>query len=58
MGSGDAFAAAFLHGLSRNWPVEEIAAFANRIGAWVASCPGAIPVSPPGWELEEAARLA
>ena len=58
VGAGDAFAAAFLHGLSQNWPAAEIAAFANRIGAWVAGCPGAIPESPPHWELEEAVKSA
>jgi fructokinase len=43
VGAGDAFAAAFLHGLSLHWPVQEIACFANRMGALVASRPGAIP---------------
>src|SRR5260370_40574755 len=32
VGAGDAFAAAFLHGLSRNWALQEVAAFANRVG--------------------------
>lgn len=50
VGAGDAFAAAFMHGLSLNWPVAEIAAFANRVGALVASREGAIP----DWTLEEA----
>jgi fructokinase len=53
VGAGDAFAAAFLHGLSALWPVAEIAAFANRVGALVASRHGAIP----DWTLEEAGRL-
>ncbi|MEO8597655.1 MAG: PfkB family carbohydrate kinase [Candidatus Solibacter sp.] len=43
VGAGDAFAAAFVHGLSQEWPVEEIARFANRVGAIVASRAGAIP---------------
>ena len=43
VGAGDGFAAAFLHGLSRCWPADQIAEFANRIGAGIASSPGAIP---------------
>jgi fructokinase len=53
VGSGDAFAAAFLHGLGQRWPAPEIADFANRIGALVASSPGAIPL----WTLEQARAL-
>ena len=43
VGAGDGFAAAFLHGLSRQWPPDQIAEFANRIGAGISSSPGAIP---------------
>jgi fructokinase len=43
VGAGDAFAAAFLHGLVSEWPVARIADFANRVGALVASRHGAIP---------------
>ena len=43
VGAGDAFAAAFVHGLNRGWPAGEIARFANRVGALVASRAGAIP---------------
>ncbi len=50
VGAGDAFAAAFLHGLISDWPVAKIAAFANRLGALVASRHGAIP----DWTVEEA----
>jgi fructokinase len=50
VGAGDAFAAAFLHGLISDWPVANIAAFANRLGALVASRHGAIP----DWTVEEA----
>ncbi len=53
IGAGDAFAAAFIHGLNRGWPLSEIADFANRVGALVASRPGAIPP----WTLEEAENL-
>jgi fructokinase len=53
VGSGDAFAAAFLHGLSEGWPAAEIAGFSNRVGALVASRPGAVPA----WTLEECSGL-
>src|SRR5258708_16409149 len=43
LGAGDAFAAAFLHGLVSQWRLAKIAAFANRVGAIVASRHGAIP---------------
>lgn len=49
VGAGDAFAAAFLHGLLSEWPVAKIADFANRIGAIVASRHGAIPA----WTMTE-----
>jgi len=54
VGAGDAFAAAFLHGLGAGWPPRRIADFANRVGALVASRAGAIPE----WTLEEAEALA
>ena len=53
VGAGDAFAAAFLHGVTCQWPVAEIAAFANRVGALVASRHGAIP----DWTIQEAVKL-
>ena len=53
VGAGDAFAAAFLHGLSSRWPVGKMAQFANRVGALVASRHGAIP----DWTLEEALKF-
>ncbi len=43
VGAGDAFAAAFLHGLNKNWPPLEIGNFANRLGALVASRAGGVP---------------
>jgi len=43
VGTGDAFAAAFLHGLVSTWPVAEVASFSNRVGALVAATRGAIP---------------
>lgn len=43
VGAGDAFAAAFVHGLGSGWPAERIGAFANRVGAFVAGRLGALP---------------
>ena len=42
VGAGDAFAAAFAHGIVCGWPVAAIASFANRAGARVAGVAGAI----------------
>lgn len=53
VGAGDAFAAAFLHGLGSGWSPPEIADFANRVGALVASRRGAIP----DWTITEANAL-
>jgi len=49
VGAGDAFAAAFLHGLHLGWPIGRIAQFANALGAHVASRSGATPP----WTLAE-----
>lgn len=49
VGAGDAFAAAFVHGLTSGWPPQQVADFANRLGALVASRRGAIPE----WNLED-----
>jgi fructokinase len=53
VGAGDAFAAAFVHGFGSGWPAQRIADFANRVGALVASRPGAIP----SWTIAEAEAL-
>ena len=53
VGAGDAFAAAFVHGLGSRWPIGEIADFANRVGALVASRSGATPA----WTIAEARAL-
>jgi fructokinase len=53
VGTGDAFSAALVHGLSAGWPATKIADFANRIGALVASRPGGTPK----WTMEEAMAL-
>ena len=43
VGAGDAFTAALVHQLLRQRPLAEVARFANRVGAYVASQPGATP---------------
>lgn len=53
VGAGDAFSAAYLHGLSLGWPPAEIGDFANRVGALVASRRGGTPP----WSLSEARAL-
>jgi len=54
VGAGDAFAAALVHGLNVQWPPAQIANFANRVAALVASRPGGTPP----WTLEEARALS
>lgn len=49
VGAGDAFAAAFLHGIFERWSAKEVGRYANRAGALVASRPGAIPA----WKRED-----
>jgi len=49
VGAGDAFAAALVHGLHSAWPAREVADFANRLGALVASRSGGVPA----WTPEE-----
>ncbi len=46
VGAGDATAATLLIGWLKGWNIEAIAAAANRIGAFVASSPGATPSIP------------
>ncbi len=43
VGSGDAFSAAMIMALCRGWPLSKAARFANRIGALMATKPGATP---------------
>ena len=43
VGTGDAVTAALIHGLASEWPVDRMATFANRLGAFVAGSPAAIP---------------
>jgi fructokinase len=53
VGAGDAFAAAFLHGLSQGWDASRTGDFANRVGAVVASRPGGVPM----WSMEDCGVL-
>jgi len=43
VGAGDAFAAAFLHGIDQGWDTRRCGTFANAVGALVASRSGPIP---------------
>ncbi len=54
VGSGDAFAAGFLHGYALGWPMDRTATFANALGAVVASRAGATP----NWTVDEIFALA
>ena len=53
VGAGDAFTAGLVHGHLNNSSLAEMNDLANRLGAWVASCSGAMP-SPPEAGLEQA----
>lgn len=44
IGAGDAFTAAMINGILRNWELDKINDFANKVGAFVASKTGAMPV--------------
>ncbi len=46
IGAGDAFTAALAHGILRRWQLNEINEFANKVGAFVASNTGAMPIFP------------
>jgi fructokinase len=50
--AGDAFAAALVHGVGSGWPSAQVADFANRVGALVASRAGAVPTWTPA-EVEK-----
>ena len=53
IGAGDAFSAALVHGINAGWAASQIAGFANRVGALVASHPGGTPK----WSIDEAMAL-
>jgi fructokinase len=46
VGAGDAFTAGLVHQILHGASLDEANDFANRIGAWVASCSGAMPPAP------------
>ena len=46
VGAGDAFTAGLVEGFIGRWPLHLLAKFANRLGAYVASQPGATPTVP------------
>jgi fructokinase len=46
VGAGDAFTAGLVHGLLRGQSLAELNDLANRMGAWVAANPGAMPPLP------------
>lgn len=43
IGAGDSFTAGMTHGILRNWELDKINDFANKVGAFVASNTGAMP---------------
>ena len=49
VGAGDAFAAGFLHGLSKNLKLNKTCDFADRLGAFTIKNKGAIP----DWKIDE-----
>ncbi|MGO9520329.1 MAG: carbohydrate kinase family protein [Candidatus Korobacteraceae bacterium] len=49
VGAGDAFSAAFVHGMAQSWDAQLTGSFANAVGVLVASRPGATPE----WHIEE-----
>jgi fructokinase len=53
VGSGDAFTAALVNEYLQGSPLDQMNETANRVGAWVASQVGAMPV-PPGGDLRKA----
>ena len=46
VGAGDACCASLITGMLLDWPPERTLALANRVGAYVASQPGATPRLP------------
>ena len=53
VGAGDAFTAGLIHGIDQDWPIEQVAKFANRMGSLAAGRKGALP----SWSLEELGEL-
>ena len=57
VGAGDAFTAGLVHERLRGGTLAEINDTANRMGAWVASRPGAMPVAPEAGLKEQLTKL-
>jgi fructokinase len=57
VGAGDAFTAGLVHERLRGGTLAEINDSANRMGAWVASSPGAMPVAPEAGLEEQLTKL-
>jgi fructokinase len=57
VGAGDAFTAAMVHGYLRGTSLPEINETSNRVGAWVASQPGAMPALKPGGLAQTLANI-
>ncbi len=58
VGAGDAFTAALVHGYLRGTPLAQINETANRVGAWVASQPGATPAPKPDGLAQSLAEIS
>ena len=58
VGAGDAFTAALVHGYLRQTSLAQINEIANRVGAWVASQPGAMPAVKSGSLAATLAEIA
>jgi fructokinase len=57
VGAGDAFTAALVHGYLRGTSLAHINETANRVGAWVASQPGATPAPKAGTLAQSLAEI-
>ncbi len=57
VGAGDAFTAGLVHQILHGASLEQASDFANRMGAWVASCSGAMPGVPDEGLLASLARF-
>jgi fructokinase len=57
VGAGDAFTAGLVHERLRGGTLAKINDTANRMGAWVASTPGAMPVAPETGLEEQLTKL-
>ena len=57
VGAGDAFVAAFLHGILSNWPARRTAQFANSIAAQVVGIRGALASDVPEQDPAAVVRL-